>query len=296
MLRILAAIMSFVLLLAPVNADPFEELFPELAEELDPEQLNLLNGMEYQRGTVSVGDGLASFELGEDYYFLSRVDANHVLTTLWGNPPSDATLGMIFPIDATPLHDTWGIEISYEEIGYVSDEDATEYDYDALLETMKEDTRTESDARVQHGYAEIELIGWADEPRYDPEGRKLYWAKELAFSDMETNTLNYNIRALGRKGVLVINFIAGIDQLDEVRAATPDVLAMASFTPGNRYSDFDPSIDTVAAVGIGGLIAGKVLTKSGILAVALVFLKKFWFLALIPLYWLKNLIGRPRKS
>ncbi|WP_428548305.1 DUF2167 domain-containing protein [Profundibacter sp.] len=57
-------------------------------------------------------------------------------------------------------------------------------------------------------------------------------------------------------------------------------------------SDFKPSIDKVAAVGIGGLIAGKVLAKTGLIAVALIFLKKFFFLLLIPLYWLKNLFGR----
>lgn len=83
-----------------------------------------------------------------------------------------------------------------------------------------------------------------------------------------------------------------MDQLAEAEAAMPDVLSMVNFTDGNRYADFDPSIDKVAAVGIGGPIAGKVLAKTGFLAVALIFLKKFWFLALLPLIWLKNLFTR----
>ena len=45
------------------------------------------------------------------------------------------------------------------------------------------------------------------------------------------------------------------------------------------YSEFNPDIDTVAAYGIGGLIAGKVLAKAGVLAAGLVLLKKFWFVA-----------------
>jgi uncharacterized membrane-anchored protein len=130
--------------------------------------------------------------------------------------------------------------------------------------------------------------------RYDATSRKLYWAKELSFENQPENTLNYNIRALGRKGVLVINFIARIGQLDEVRAATPAVLAMTNFTPGNTYSDFDPSIDTVAKVGIGGLIAGKVLAKTGLIAVALIFLKKFGILLLLPLLGLKKFISKSR--
>ena len=290
MLRKTFAIFLLVALAGAATAKPFKELFPELAAELDADTLALVAGMDYQTGLVTVGDDLARFDLGDRYYFLNAADANHVLVDLWGNPSSQSTLGMVFPIDKTPLHDTWGIEVSYEDIGHVSDEDAADYDYDALLETMKKDTADENEMRAEQGYAPIRLVGWADKPRYDAEGRKLYWAKELSFGDMETNTLNYNIRALGRKGVLVINFIAGMEQLDEVRAATPDVLAMVSFMPGNRYSDFDPSIDSVAAVGIGGLIAGKVLAKTGFLAVALVFLKKFWFIALIPLFWLKSRI------
>ncbi len=117
MLRALLTTLLSIILIAPVHAKPFEELFPDLVSQLSPEQLALLDGMDYQTGTVTVGDNLASFELGDQFYFLNSVDANYVLTDLWGNPPFEGTLGMIFPIDQTPMHDTWGIEISYEDIG-----------------------------------------------------------------------------------------------------------------------------------------------------------------------------------
>ena len=79
------------------------------------------------------------------------------------------------------------------------------------------------------------------------------------------------------------NFIAGMEALPEVEAALPDVLVLASFRDGARYGDFDPSIDQVAAVGIGGLIAGKVLAKTGLLVLALAFLKKGWILIVLAL-------------
>jgi hypothetical protein len=41
----------------------------------------------------------------------------------------------------------------------------------------------------------------------------------------------------------------------------------------------------VAAVGIGGLIAGKVAAKAGLLVVLLAFLKKGLVLVLLPLAW-----------
>lgn len=65
-------------------------------------------------------------------------------------------------------------------------------------------------------------------------------------------------------------------------------MKMVSFTEGNRYADFKPGIDKVAAVGIGGLIAGKVIAKTGLLVTLLLVFKKAWFLIFIPIVWLKN--------
>ncbi len=294
MFRYVLAGLALGFFVAPLHAKPFEDVFPNAGNAFNPDAIEEMSKLDYKTGKVSVGRDLATFDLGEDYYFLDADDANHVLVELWGNPPYAGTLGMIFPIYATPLDDTWGIEVTYEDIGYVSDEDAENYDYQELLQTMQADISAGNKTRVEQGYEAIELVGWAEKPHYDPVGRKLYWAQELAFDGSDSHTLNYNIRALGRQGVLVINFIADMDRLDDVRDASPDILNMVSFNPGNRYSDFDPSVDTVAAVGIGGLIAGKALTKTGFLAVALVFLKKFWFLALLPLVWLKNVVFKRR--
>jgi len=58
-------------------------------------------------------------------------------------------------------------------------------------------------------------------------------------------------------------------------------LPAVNFTEGNRYADFNPDIDKVAAYGIGGLIAGKVLMKAGILAKIGLILAKFWKLIAI---------------
>lgn len=44
-----------------------------------------------------------------------------------------------------------------------------------------------------------------------------------------------------------------------------------------------PGVDTVAAIGVGGLIAGKLAAKAGFLVVALIALKKFGLLLLVPL-------------
>lgn len=241
--------------------------------------------LDRQQGEIALPNGIAKLKVPEEFYYLNPSDTEKVLVDVWGNPPGSETLGMLFPKDVTPFDDNpWGVTIAYEEDGYVSDDDADEIDYAELLEQMQQGILEESKERVNQGYEAIELVGWAAQPFYDKTTKKLHWAKELKFGEGEqVNTLNYNIRVLGRKGVLVLNFIAGMDQKEIIDAQLHRVLAMAEFNAGSRYEDFNPDIDQVAAYGIGALIAGKVAAKTGLLAAALIFLKKFGVLILVGL-------------
>ena len=297
MLRKISALLCALLMAAPIWAKSFSEMYPDLVDQLTPEDLELVKTLDFQQGDIIIGNGLATLKVGPEFYYLNPSNSGHVLEKIWGNPPSDPVLGMIFPADISPLHSGgWGMTIWFEELGYVSDEDANSNDYNQILTDLQADTVAESKWRQEQGYGSIELIGWAEPPLYEQARRILYWAKELKFDGNPDHTLNFNIRILGRKGVLVQNFITGMDQIDRVKGDLPAVLDMTSFNDGNRYADFDPSIDKVAAVGIGGLVAGKVLAKTGLLAVALIFLKKAWFLLFIPLIWLKNLFTNRRKK
>ena len=227
-------------------------------------------------GDIPLPDAKATLTVPENFYYLNPTDAQTVLVDIWGNPPSELTLGMLFPADMTPFDaSSWAVTIEYEGDGYVSDADADEIDYTDLLKQMQEDTRYASEERAKQGYPAIELVGWAAPPYYDAASHKLHWAKEISFDGDDLNTLNYNIRVLGRKGVLVLNFIAGMDQKTLIDSNLDTVLAMAEFNDGARYGDFNPDIDQVAAYGLGALVAGKVMAKAGIFAVILVFLKKF---------------------
>jgi uncharacterized membrane-anchored protein len=72
-----------------------------------------------------------------------------------------------------------------------------------------------------------------------------------------------------------------MDQKPMVDNQVDTVLNMAQFNPGYRYDEFDPDLDEVAAYGIGALVAGKVIAKTGLLAAALIFLKKFGVFILV---------------
>jgi uncharacterized membrane-anchored protein len=290
MLRTLPAAIISAMLSSPVLAIPFDQAYPDVASQLPEEDLKLVKDLDFQQGEIIVGNGLATLNVNADFYFLNPAGTSHVLETMWGNPPDDSMLGMIFPADSSPFDDDgWGMTIHYEDIGYVDDKDAMDQDYDEILEGLQEEARASNAWRIENGYDKINLIGWAEPPSYDADNKVLYWAKELQFGGYEDHTLNYNMRVLGRRGVLVQNFIAGMGDLERVNADIPAVIKMTSFNDGNSYAEFDPSSDKVAAVGLGGLVAGKVLAKTGVLAVILLFLKKAWFLLLLPLIWLKNL-------
>ncbi|MFG0583338.1 DUF2167 domain-containing protein [Pseudomonas sp. zjy_9] len=302
---ILAAALAAVLpFLSVAHADSTAEPEPAAAvAEVDedgqwssPEAF--VASLEFKTGRVVLGDDLATLNLPDSLVFLDSDNAQRLLVDGWGNPPDDVPpLGMILPAGISPLADeSWGVTVEYEDSGYVSDEDAADIDYGDMLEDMQSDMRESNAWREENGYETVQLVGWAAEPRYDAEGKKLHWAKELKFGDSDINTLNYNIRVLGRKGVLVLNFVANMDQLAEIEANVPAVLAATEFNPGQRYAEFNPDLDTVAAYGLGALVAGKVAAKTGLLAMLLVLLKKFWFIPVVLFGWLGKRLGLRKKD
>ena len=216
--------------------------------------------LKWQTGTISLRDGLAKINLTDDFRFLGKDDANKVLHDMWGNPQDPNILGMIFPKDKGPLdRDSWAVTVNYEDGGYVKDDDAEKINYDDLLKKMQQQATDLNPEREKAGYPSIDLVGWAAPPRYDKATHKLYWAKNLKFGDSQEDTLNYDIRILGRRGVLVLGAISSINSFSEIDQKVPTILSMVDFQPGNSYADFDPKIDKVAEYGLATLIAGGAL-------------------------------------
>ena len=271
-------ILSLLLILAGLPAGAAES-DPSVEEQAYIDKVEKIwSTVEIRRGNIDLAGGVARLEVPDSFYYLDPLQAEKLLADIWENPPGSgsSTLGVLIPRDFHPLaKESWAATIFYEPDGYVSDDEADSIDYDDLLEVMQQSTAEASKDRVAQGYESIELVGWAAEPYYDKATHKMYWAKEIRFGGADYGTLNYNIRVLGREGVLVVNFIALMEQLPAINRQLDTVLAIADFEQGSRYGDFDPNIDKVAAYGIGALVTGKVLAKTGILAALLVFLKKF---------------------
>jgi len=171
----------------------------------------------------------------------------------------------------------------FDEDGYVKDGDADDINYDDMFKDIKKGEPEINLERKKQGYESILMLGWASKPYYDKNNKVLHWAKELKFGNDETNTLNYDVRVLGRKGILSLNAIATIDDLPLVKANIDKVLKMPEFTDGNKYSDYNSNTDKVAEYSIGALVAGGILAKTGVLAVIGKFLLAAWKFILIGL-------------
>jgi uncharacterized membrane-anchored protein len=258
--------------------------------------------LKFQNGEIKLKDGLATLKVPTNFRYLDSDQTDTVLEKLWGNPPrQDKTLGMLFPAEISPASpESWGVVITYTEDGYVKDDEASNINYNDMLKEMQEGTREANQERIKQGYEAIELVGWAAPPRYDKDAHKLYWAKELSFAGSTEHTLNYDIRALGRRGVLSLNAVASIGQLQAIEKDMQQVLDFVTFNEGHRYGDYVAGVDKVAAYGIGALIAGKVLAKVGLFKLlmgALIAGKKFVIIALVALgAFLKKLFWGRKKE
>jgi uncharacterized membrane-anchored protein len=270
-----------------VKATPIEDSTEIIEKQYEAYIDSVRSAQKYETGLINLPGGKAAIKVPAGFKFLNKEQSISVLTTVWGNPPSTAenTLGMIFPEHDDPFSDSsYAFIVKYEDIGYVKDDDAEKIDYDEMLKNMQEEEKANNEERVKAGYSTIHMVGWAQKPFYDKEKKVLHWAKELQFGDQEgVHTLNYEIRILGRHGILSLNAVCTMKELPLVKANIDKVLAMASFTEGNTYKDFDPKIDQVAAWTIGGLVAGKILAKAGFFAIILKSLGALWKFLLLGL-------------
>jgi uncharacterized membrane-anchored protein len=250
--------------------------YNNFGQEVDSTQLKI-NEIEqslvYKTGIIELESGNATLNVPKGFRYLDKTQSIYVLTDLWGNPADSSILGMLVPENRGVLEtNSWVFTISFDEMGYVKDDDADDIDYDDLLTEQQKEFKEANPERIKQGFQPIEFIGWASSPYYDKNKKILHWAKELKFGQDSLNTLNYNLRVLGRKGIFMLNAVASMSELPEVKSNIDKVIGSVEFKDGHKYSDYLPDVDNVAAWTIGGLVAGKILAKVGFF----VLIAKFW--------------------
>ncbi len=280
--------------LAFAKSDP-DSLKLELEEIQAYQKLrdSVNSAMNYETGVIQLKGGIAKLNIPEGFKYLGIEQSRYVIQDIWGNPERDDILGMIFPETGGPLIDSsYAFIISFDDMGYVKDDDAGKINYQELLDEMHKEEPAMNTERQKQGYPSIHMVGWAQPPFYDSKNKILHWAKELQFGGEDGSTLNYDVRFLGRKGILSLNAVATMNELPQVKNDINQILTIAEFTEGNRYADFDSNTDKIAAYTVGGLVAGKILLKIG-------FFAKFWKLILLAVAaigaWVVKLIRKKKE-
>lgn len=254
------------------------------ADKLPPSAEAFLKSLHPQTGDIRIPEAKAVLHLGERYYFLPPAEARRVLVEAWGNPPSqgDGVLGLVIEQGKTIFDSPWAAVITYEDTGHVSDSKAKEEDYASVLKSMQESQETANPEREKAGYPAMHLAGWAQPPSYDAASHSLIWARELQIAGSNTNALNYDVRLLGRTGVLSLNMLSEMPLLGDVRTAARAFGQSVTFEQGATYADFNASTDKAAEYGLAGLVAGGVAVAAA---------KKLGFLAIILKFGKVILVG-----
>ncbi len=228
---------------------------PVLADEPKPSGLHWLEGPT----DAKLGDQ-ALLKLPKGYQFLGAPETQALLKRM-GNFPSGSELGLI---TATGEGEQWFMVVRYIDAGYVKDDEAANWDADALMTSIKEGTEENNKQRQAQGFPPLIIRGWEEKPHYDKAANKVVWAISAQERDSPMG-VNYNTLALGRQGYLSMNMVGSLEQLPMLKPHVSQLLANVEFVEGKRYTDFNSTTDKVAAVGLTALIAGAAV-KSGLLA------------------------------
>ena len=201
----------------------------------------------------------ARLKVPEGYRFLGASETQQLLKQM-GNFPSGSELGLI---TAAAGGEQWFMVVRYIDVGYVKDDEAANWDADALMASIKEGTEEDNKTRQAQGFPPLVIRGWEEKPHYNKQANKVVWA--ISAQERESVGVNYNTLALGRQGYLSMNMVGSLEELPTLKPHVGLLLSNVEFIEGKRYSDFDSTTDKVAAVGLSALIAGAAI-KSGLLA------------------------------
>ncbi len=193
-----------------------------------------------------------SLKLPEHHSFLSEAEAKQLLERL-GNFHNANVVGVVASKDERA---TWFVTIRYDEQGYVKD--TGRIDAEELLSELKEGTEEANKERRVHGFKPLHVTGWSEPPQYDRALHRLEWA--LRASGDDGDSVNFNTRLLGRKGIVSLDLVCDPADLIADMPEVAELLQGTAFKIGARYQDFDARMDRIAQYGL----AGPILAGAGI--------------------------------
>lgn len=252
--------MIFLLLLAPfwTLANDTTKVAP--APEVE-------NKIKYITEPSIVYQNYIKINVPKGFKLLDRESANYVSEEIFQNQPDKDLLGLLLKMDEEE-NIIYSVYISENKEGYIEDKDASKIDKDEIL---KEQQKSEKEFFKQNPDIPVKLYftGWGMDPEYDQPNHTLHFAKIFREEGTSESVLNYQLYKLNKYGYVNITVAADTALLGMIREDIPVLYDMVAYENKSSYSDFDPSTGNYAQWTVGGLVAGKILAKTGILALIL---------------------------
>jgi uncharacterized membrane-anchored protein len=209
-------------------------------------------------------------------FMLTDEKGTQALLEAMGNPIGGNELGFLAPTSMV-----WFVVFEFSDVGYVKDDDKDKLDAEALLKAIKAGNERANEERKKMGVSPLNITGWEQPPKYNPETHNLEWA--IRAESEGKPVLNYNTRLLGRKGVMEVALVVEPEQLKETMPAYQAILKDYAFKTGEKYAEYK-SGDKLAQFGLAALVTGgaaAVAAKLGFFAWLALFFKKAWKLVII---------------
>ncbi|GLQ99447.1 DUF2167 domain-containing protein [Dyella mobilis] len=279
----------FLVLVALLLACAAQTLFAQ--EQPQQGQRNPLASLPWEMGpaTVKLGNQ-ASLNVPDGYAFLGPAGSRS-LNEILHNPPANVDVYTLAPKSLA-----WIAFFSYEDIGYVKDDE--KLDPDAILQSYREGTEKGNEERRARGWSELNVLGWKAKPEYDTQIKSLAWSILLQDQKTQTDVVNYNTRLLGRHGVMDVVMVTEPSRLatsiDDFKSTLPGF----QYAQGESYAEYRAG-DRVAEYGLAALITGGALAvaaKKGLFTVIGGFLVAAWKFVVAGIValgaWFKNLVKK----
>ena len=224
---------------------------------------------------IDLGDQ-ATVDLPKDFVFLPKEQSLALMEQMGNKMDRDNFYGLFLPEND---EETWFVAASFDDSGYIKDDDQAKIDADEILTGMKKSVAEDNEDRKAKGVSQLEIVGWIEKPHYDSKTHHLIWsieAKEFGGGEpaSDDNSINYNTFALGRGGDISLNLVSKRSTIEKDRKAVATLLNNLKFNDGKKYENFDPKTDKVAEYGLMALIGGLAVKKLGLFALAAAFAAK----------------------
>jgi uncharacterized membrane-anchored protein len=172
--------------------------------------------------------------------------------------------------------------------GYVKLDDWKSDDLSENIDEITQSYKESIKAQSQSLGVPIEFTGWSVYPTVDDASKTMYYASSATWDGQKN--INIALSIFDRLGYVEIDIVPTSAEITaaDIQSLVRDVAGMYTPSKGSTYAEFSEG-DKVAgygALGVLGALLGVKFGKAavvGFFAVALVLVKKFWFIVFLPL-------------